>query len=80
MQDDTRSEEMSQEDIRVEMRRRFDANNDAAEERHKTSRDGNAITNAREDRRWTRPISEAETAPQDADAPGGMSGNDATGG
>lgn len=81
MQDDTRAEEMSQEDIRVEMRRRFDAVNDEAEKRHKTSRDANAITNAREDQRWVRPAdAQAESVPQDADGPGEMGGNDMPGG
>ncbi len=79
MQDDTRAEEMSQEDIRVEMRRRFDAVNDEAEKRHKTSRDANAITNAREDQRWVRPA-DAQAATQDANDPGDMGGNDSPGG
>lgn len=74
MQDDTRSEEMSQEDIRVEMRRRFDAANDEAEKGHKISRDFHAAKSAREDQRRTR--TDAPTAPQDADNRDDIGGND----
>ncbi len=77
MQDDIRSEEMSQEDIRREMRERFDATNNAAEERHKSSREANTITNAREDQRWIRADSHATTAPQDANDRGDIGGNNA---
>ena len=80
MQDYTRKEEMSQEDIRAEMRRRFDSTNEEAEMRHKTSRDANAITNAREDQRWTRPEDSAGAAPQDAADTGDRGGNDSPGG
>jgi hypothetical protein len=79
MQDDTRSEEMSQEDIRTEMRKRFDAVNQASEEGHKKSRDANALIHAREDQRWVRPA-DAQAAPQDAGDPGDTGGNDSSGG
>lgn len=79
MQDDTRSEEMSQEDIRAEMRKRFDAVNQASEESHKKSRDANAIIHAREDQRWARPA-DTQAASQDADDPGDTSGKDSSGG
>ena len=70
------SKETSAEEIRHQMRRRFDAVNEAAEKSRRTSRDAGAVRDAEEHQRWSR----RHADPDDTDGVAEMAESDAPGG